>query len=69
MATELKTDSWHCYMLYRKKDYASSAFPSPEETQAVETGKKYALNADSNIWAKDAGLVKRVREFLGKNFH
>lgn len=56
-------------MLYRKKDYASSASPSPEETQAVETGKKYALNADSNIWAKDAGLVKRVREFLGKNFH
>lgn len=69
MATELKTDSWHSYVLYRKKDYAPSVFPSPEETQAIEAGKKYALGADSYIWAKDAGLLKRVREFLGKNFH
>ncbi|WP_075645378.1 hypothetical protein [Caballeronia mineralivorans] len=69
MATELKTDSWHCYMLYRKEDYARSVFPSPEETQAILAGKKYTLGADSYLWAKDAALVKQVREFLGNNFH
>lgn len=56
-------------MLYRKEDYARSVFPSPEETQAIEAGKKYTLGADSYLWAEDAALVKRVREFLGKNFH
>jgi hypothetical protein len=49
MATELKTDSWYRYMLYRKGDYAPRVFPSPEETQAIEAGKKYALDADSYI--------------------
>ena len=69
MSTELKTDSWCRYMLYRKEDYSKGIFFTREEKRAVEAGSKFTMAAYPDVWARDAGLVKRVRQFLGDNFH
>src|ERR1700730_12871326 len=70
MATELKTDSWHRYMLYSSGDTSIMSFAAREDKQeAVATGRKFTLAAYPDVWAKDAGLVRRVRQFLGENFH
>jgi hypothetical protein len=69
MSTELKTDSWCRYMLYRKEDYSKGIFFTREEKRAVEAGYKFTMAAYPDVWAKDAGLVKRVRQFLGAHFH
>jgi hypothetical protein len=67
--TELKTDAWHRYMLYRREDYTRSLMASDEERRAIEAGQKYTLGAYPKVWAQDVALVKRVRTFLGANFH
>jgi len=69
MATLFKTDLWQQYMLYRKDDYSRTIFFSREQKKAVEAGKKFVTRAYPDVWAKDAALVQRVREFLGTNFH
>lgn len=70
MGVELKTDSWHRYMLYRHDDIWLPRFDTPQErADAVEAGKKFAAAAHADVWTKDVDLVKRVREFLGNNFH
>ncbi|WP_225034092.1 hypothetical protein [Paraburkholderia sp. XV] len=70
MATELKTDAWHRYMMYRSDDASHVQFASTANGQtAIEAGKKFAGRARSDVWAKDMALVGRVRRFLGANFH
>jgi hypothetical protein len=70
MGVELKTDSWHRYMLYRHDDIWLPRFDTPQErADSVEAGKKFAAAAYADVWAKDADLVKRVRQFIGNNFH
>ncbi|TDV13900.1 hypothetical protein [Paraburkholderia caballeronis] len=69
MATELKTDSWHRYVLYRRDDQYMTFQPDEDRRKAVEAGRKFTASAYADVWAKDAALVQRVRQFLGKNFH
>jgi hypothetical protein len=69
MSTELKTESWYRYMLYRKEDYSKGIFFTREEKRDVEAGCKFTMAAYPDVWARDAGLVKRVRQFLGANFY
>ena len=66
---ELKTDSWHRYMLYRGDERYMTFEPEEKRKEAVEAGKKFTASAYADVWAKDAELVKRVRVFLGENFH
>ncbi|SAL36230.1 hypothetical protein [Caballeronia humi] len=69
MATELKTDAWHRYMLYRNAE-RYLAFELEETRKiSVEAGRKFTASAYADVWAKDAELVKRVRVFLSENFH
>ncbi|GAB7525584.1 hypothetical protein PBS_45730 [Paraburkholderia sp. 2C] len=69
MATELKTDSWRRYMLYKRGNYLRSVIVSDEERIAIEAGQKFALAAYVDIWAMDAALVTRLRQFLAEEFH
>ena len=69
MAAELKTDAWHRYMLYRSSERYMTFEPEEKRKEAVEAGKKFTASAYADVWAKDADLVKRVRAFLGENFH
>src|ERR1700677_2094465 len=69
MSKELKTDSCCRYMLYRKEDYSKGIFFTREEKRAVEAGYKFTMAAYPDVWARDEGLVKRVRQFLGANFY
>lgn len=70
MATELKSDAWHRYNMYRRDDASLRQFASEDELRRlVEAGKKFTGGAGAEIWAKDAGLVGRVRQFLGMSFH
>jgi hypothetical protein len=69
MATELKTDSWHRYMLYRSNEQTVTFESEEKRKEAVEAGKKFTASAYADVWANDAELVKRVRAFLGENFH
>jgi hypothetical protein len=67
---ELKTDSLKRWVMYSKDNYANGRiFLSTEQKQALEEGKKFSQGAYADIWARDATLVRRVREFLAKNFH
>lgn len=69
MATELKSDAWHRYMLYQADDSMLPTFASnAEQQQAAEAGKQFTLGAYPDIWARDASLVQRVRDFLAGNF-
>jgi len=68
--TELKTDLWKKWMMYRKDAYGRGrVFLTTEQKQAVEEGKKFSQRAYADVWARDAALVQRVRLFLGQNFH
>jgi hypothetical protein len=68
--TELKTDSLQRWMMYSKDAHGSGRiFLTTEQKQAVEEGKKFAQRAYTDVWAKDAQLVKRVRTFLGQHFY
>ncbi|SAL34394.1 hypothetical protein [Caballeronia humi] len=69
MATELKTDSWHRYVLYRNSDRYMPFAPDDERRNAVEAGKKFTASAYADVWARDAGLASRARAFLKENFH
>jgi len=69
MATELKTDGWRRYMMYRSGEQYMTFEPEERRREAAEAGKKFAAMAYADVWAKDAELVKRVRAFLGRNFH
>lgn len=69
MATELRTDSQYRWMMYRRDEYQRGIHPTDAEKAAVDEGKRFAERAHANVWAEDAGLVRRVREFLGANFH
>jgi hypothetical protein len=69
MAAELKTDSWHRYMLYRSNERYMTFEPEEKRKEAVDAGKKFVASAYAGVWARDADLVKRVRTFLGDNFH
>ncbi|WNC91524.1 hypothetical protein RI103_09325 [Paraburkholderia sp. FT54] len=67
--TELKRDASHRYTLYRT-DRAFMPFASRDDQhRAVDEGKRFTLAAYADAWAKDAGLVKRVRTFLHRNFY
>lgn len=69
MVTELNADAWHRYLLYRTDDSLLPPFASnADKQQATEAGKQFALAAYPDIWARDAGLVQRVRGFLASNF-
>ncbi|WP_414441766.1 hypothetical protein [Burkholderia sp. 22PA0106] len=69
MATELKTDLWYRYMLYRR-DERYMAFKSDDERcSAADAGKTFTASAYADVWAKDTELVQRVRRFLSENFH
>jgi hypothetical protein len=68
--TELKTDSFQRWVMYRKDAYGSGRiFLSTEQKEAVEEGKKFSQRAYADVWAKDSALVRRVRAFLGTNFY
>ena len=69
MATELKADSWHRYMMYRAEDYTQRLFLSAAEKEAIEASKQFTARALPEVWEKDAGLLQRVRTFLGETFH
>ena len=69
MAVELKTDSWYRYTLYRSNERYMAFEPEEKRREAVDAGKKFTASAYADVWAKDAELVKRVRAFLGENFH
>jgi hypothetical protein len=68
--TEQKTDASQRWMMYGKDAYGSGRiFLATEQKQAVEEGKKFSQRAYTDVWAKDAALVQRVRSFLGTHFH
>jgi hypothetical protein len=70
MGTELKTDAAQRWMMYRKDTYESSRiFLTIEQKKAIEEGKEFAQRAYADVWARDTALVRRVRAFLGENFH
>lgn len=69
MATELKTDSWHRYMLYRSDERYRGFESEDRRRDGALAGRKYTLAAYPDVWAKDAALVQRARRFLGDNFH
>ncbi|CAE6745407.1 MULTISPECIES: hypothetical protein [Paraburkholderia] len=69
MAMELKTDSRQRYMLYRGDERYLRFEPQARRQEAADAGRKYTLAAYPDIWANDVGLVARVRQFLGANFH
>jgi hypothetical protein len=69
MAIELKTDGWHRYMMYRSGEQYMTFEPEQKRREAAEAGKKFVAMAYADVWAKDVELVKRMRAFLGKNFH
>jgi len=69
MAIELKTDGWRRYMMYRRDEKYMTFEPEQKRREAAEAGKKFVAMAYADVWAKDVELVKRVRAFLGKNFH
>jgi hypothetical protein len=69
MATELKTDGWRRYMLYRRDEHYMTFESEQKRREVAEAGKKFVAMAYADVWARDAELVKRVRAFLGKNFH
>jgi hypothetical protein len=69
MATELKTDGWRRYMLYRRDEHYMTFESEQKRREAAEAGKKFVAMAYADVWARDAELLKRVRAFLGKNFH
>jgi hypothetical protein len=69
MATELKTDSWHRYMLYRSDERYMRFEAEEDRKKAAEAGKKFVMSAYPDVWASDGELVQRVRIFLGENFH
>jgi hypothetical protein len=67
---ELKTDSLQRWVMYSKDVYAGGRiFLATEQKQAIEEGKQYSQRAYADVWARDAALVQRVRQFLGANFH
>ena len=69
MGTELRTDSWHRYVLYRRDEFIRGMLlGAAAKEAAIEAGQKYTLAAHADVWAKDAALVARVRKFLGANF-
>jgi hypothetical protein len=68
MAISLKTEGRSRYLLYRNDDARLMAFASQEAKQmAIDAGKRYTAAAYPEVWAKDADLVSRVRQFLGDN--
>jgi hypothetical protein len=69
MATELKTDSWLRYRLYRSDESYMTFDPPADRRKAIEAGREFVVAAYPDVWATDAELVKRVRQFLGNNFH
>ncbi|MGV2289869.1 hypothetical protein AAHK20_14245 [Trinickia sp. YCB016] len=69
MATELKTDSWHRYMLYQSDERYMRFETEEDRKQAADSGKKFVMSAYPEVWAGDVDLVKRIRAFLGENFH
>ncbi len=69
VGTELKADSWYRYMLYKHETYLRNVIAPDNEREAIEAGRKFALAAYPDVWASDARLVERVREFLDDNFH
>ncbi|BCZ78448.1 hypothetical protein [Paraburkholderia terrae] len=70
MGTELKADSWHRYVLYKRDDYMRATVgDEAAKRTAIDAGRKFTLAAYADVWAKDAALVRRVRRFLGNNFH
>lgn len=70
MGVELRTDTRHRYTLYRSDDTGLMPFATREDKQkAIDAGKKYSVSAYPDVWAKDAALVTRVRQFLADNFH
>lgn len=69
MKAELITDAWHRSVMYRNCDYSRDIFPGQEQKEAIETGKNFVANAHPEVWAKNAGLVQRIRDFLRANFH
>jgi hypothetical protein len=69
LATELKTDSWHRYMMYRQEERFLPFASEEERRTAIEKGRNYALTPYADVWASDADLVARVRRYLGENFH
>ena len=69
MATELKTDSWHRYMLYHSDERYMRFETEEDRKQAAVAGKKFVMSAYPDVWTSDVDLVKRVRAFLGENFN
>lgn len=70
MGTELKADSWHRYVLYKRDDYMRATVGGEAAKRtAIDAGRKFTLAAYADVWAKDAALVRCVRRFLGNNFH
>ncbi|SAL45181.1 hypothetical protein [Caballeronia humi] len=69
MATELKTDSWHRYVLYRSSERYMPFVSDDQRQGAIEAGRKFTASAYADVWARDPELVARVRGFLGNNFH
>jgi hypothetical protein len=69
MEIELKIDGWKRYMLYRASDYRYRVGASETKQKSSDAGKKFTLSAYSDVWAKDAALVGRVRKFFRENFH
>lgn len=69
MATELRTDSWHRYMMYRSDEQYLPFANDNERQQAAEKGGEFVASAYAEVWADNAELVQRVRQFLGGNFH
>ncbi len=58
------------WMIYSREAYeCGRIFLTAGQKQAVEEGKKFAQRAYADVWARDAALVQRVRNFLGGNFH
>jgi hypothetical protein len=56
-------------MLYRSGERYMTFKPDDERRKATDAGKKFTLSAYADVWAKDAKLVQRVRQFFGENFH
>ncbi|TDV13842.1 hypothetical protein [Paraburkholderia caballeronis] len=69
MTYELRTDSQHRYVMYRRDERYLPFGRDDDRRKAVEKGRQFVASAYPEVWEKNVGLVQRVRQFLGNNFH
>lgn len=69
MGTELKADSWHRYVLYKRDDYMRATVgDEAAKRTAIDAGRKFTLAAYADVWAKTLRLSGACAGFLATIF-